>query len=145
MKKIKCFEDELADLESCEELWWSQSACALWLKEWDKTTKFFLQKASQCKSRNEISSIQNQQGRIFNEEEDNGQVFNSFFADMFTSSNPSDVGNITIVLKDRLTPMLADQLGGQLTNEEIFSTIKQIKPLAAPGPDGMPALFYQKY
>lgn len=64
---------------------------------------------------------------------------------MFTSFNPSDAGNITIVLKDRLTPMLADQLGGQFTDEELFLTIKQIKPLVAPGPDGMLALFYQNY
>jgi len=35
-------------------------------------------------------------------------------------------------------------IGEDFTEEVVYNTIKQMKPLEALGSDGMPALFYQK-
>lgn len=102
--KIKCFENELAGLEDCEELWWSQRARALWLKEGDKNTKFFHQKASQRKSRNGISSIQDEHGRIFNKEEEIGQVFNNFLLIFYSSNSLLLQVILQLSLKTELPP-----------------------------------------
>jgi hypothetical protein len=48
------------------------------------------------------------------------------------------------VVKDRLTVSLRNTLGEDFTIEVIYHTIKQMKPLAAPFSDSIPALFYQK-
>lgn len=36
-------------------------------------------------------------------------------------------------------------LGGDFIKEELYNAIKQMKATTAPGPEGMPALFYQRF
>ncbi|MCI52436.1 hypothetical protein A2U01_0073680, partial [Trifolium medium] len=36
-------------------------------------------------------------------------------------------------------------LSEKFSNEEVLQAIKDMKALAAPGPDGLPALFYHNY
>ncbi|MCI36603.1 ribonuclease H protein [Trifolium medium] len=38
-----------------------------------------------------------------------------------------------------------DYLNMEFTAEEVFTSIKDMKSLAAPGPDGLPAKFYHTY
>jgi hypothetical protein len=40
---------------------------------------------------------------------------------------------------------MIDHLSKEFTAEEVFATIKDLKSLAAPGPDGLPAKFYHNY
>ncbi|PNX56957.1 hypothetical protein L195_g058456, partial [Trifolium pratense] len=37
------------------------------------------------------------------------------------------------------------EMNREFTKEEVFQAIKDMKSLAAPGPDGLPALFYHTY
>jgi hypothetical protein len=64
---------------------------------------------------------------------------NSTVLRLFNTTNSS-----TAVVKDRLTVSLRNTLGEEFTIEVIYHTIKQMKPLAAPCSDSIPALFYQK-
>lgn len=145
IEAIKVLEKEFDELMKCEEMWWSQRAKALWLKEGDKNSNFFHQKASQRKDRNWIESNLDDNGRPVSNELDIGEVFSYFFSNIFASTNPSSIEDITAVIKDRVTPDLVEQLGGPFTEEDILPTVNQLKPLAALGPDGLPALCYQKY
>ncbi|MCH80768.1 hypothetical protein A2U01_0001541, partial [Trifolium medium] len=49
----------------------------------------------------------------------------------------------SLILKDRVTNDMKDYLNNPYSNEEVVRAIKQMKGLAALGPDGLPALFYQ--
>jgi hypothetical protein len=40
---------------------------------------------------------------------------------------------------------MLDHLSKEFTAEEVYTTIKELKSLAAPGPDGLPAKFYHTY
>lgn len=89
----------LDDLLESEELWWSQRSRVLWLKNGDKNTKFFHQKASQRKSGNWIDSIYDDHGERVSEEDDIENVFTNYFVDLFTSSEPSHIDDAVEVYR----------------------------------------------
>lgn len=50
-------QDRLAELYHREEIMWRQRSRVLWLKEGDRNTRFFQQKATQRKKKNKISTL----------------------------------------------------------------------------------------
>ena len=46
-----------------------------------------------------------------------------------------------IVIDDEMNGMLSQEFSEQ----EVVAALKQMAPLKAPGPDGMPPLFYQHF
>lgn len=70
-------------LLECEELMWKQRSRALWLFLGDKNTKFFHHKASQRKTRNYISKLQDDKGEWRAGEELEGVIVPSFFRYIF--------------------------------------------------------------
>jgi hypothetical protein len=51
----------------------------------------------------------------------------------------------TEVVKDTITPDMFQLLEAEFTAEEVTNAISSMKGLAAPGPDGLPAIFYHTY
>lgn len=49
------------------------------------------------------------------------------------------------VVKNKISPANHDYPQQEFSTAEVFDAIKQMKSFAAPGPDGLPALFYQSY
>jgi hypothetical protein len=49
------------------------------------------------------------------------------------------------VVKNVITEDMFNHLSADFTSEEVLSAIRDMKGLAAPGPVGLPALFYQTY
>jgi hypothetical protein len=49
------------------------------------------------------------------------------------------------VVKDSITESMYNHLNAQFTQEEVQNAINEMKGLAAPCLDGIPALFYQTY
>ena len=81
-------------------------------------------------------------------QEDEGAVsalLIEYYSKLFTSSNLHDLDRIL----DGVQPMVTDEKRAELdkpyTSEEVGEAIRQIAPLKAPRPDGMPPLFYQTY
>jgi ribonuclease HI len=145
MRKIKEVEATLDDLFESEEIWWAQRSRAVWLQHGDRNTKFFHQKACQRKSRNWVDVIYDEYGEKISEEEDIARIFTEFFQNLFTSSEPSRIDEAVNVVQGRVTERMRGILNQTFSREEVFVALKSMKPTAAPGPDGMPAIFYQKY
>ncbi|GAU41426.1 hypothetical protein TSUD_26060 [Trifolium subterraneum] len=114
-------EKELDDLLEKEELRWSQKARTMWLTYGDKNTKFFHQEASQRRRKNHIDSIKDSVGNQHNEEDKIEEIFLQHFQQLFTSQQTHNIA------------------------ETVYTAIKEMKSLAAPGPDGLPAKFYHTY
>jgi exonuclease III len=144
-QQISTKEKELDDLLEKEEMWWSQRSRALWLTHGDKNTRFFHQKASHRNKRNKIENIKDNQGVIHHDQDKIEEIFLSHFQQLFTSQTTHLVPETTQLVKNRLTTDMTEHLSKDFTADEVFATIKDLKSLAAPGPDGLPAKFYHNY
>jgi hypothetical protein len=49
------------------------------------------------------------------------------------------------VVQDQITEEMKHHLNSVFTKEEVFTAIRDMKSLAAPGPAGLPAMFYHTY
>ena len=128
-----------------EELWWAQRAKANWLQAGDKNSRFFQIKASQRKKKNTIKGIQDRDGIYCSDATKISNIFIDYFHDIFTTSNPIRMQQTIEVVRNRITPANHEFLSQEFSDIEVFEAIKQMKSIAAPGPDGLNALFYQSY
>jgi hypothetical protein len=69
----------------------------------------------------------------------------NYFKELFTTSSPSNIEDTCAVVKDKLSQVDKEWCDMEYTGEEVVEAINQMHPLKAPGPDGLPALFFQKY
>jgi hypothetical protein len=103
-----------------EELWWSQRAKSNWLQHGDKNSKYFHFKASQRHRKNTINFIQDSQGSQKIQNKDIQEVFLSYFNDIFTSSNPTNIQDTINVVANRISPHMKDYLSQEFTAAEVF-------------------------
>ena len=128
-----------------EETWWHQRSRAIWLQNGDKNTKYFYMKANQRKRKNRIERIQDDSGLIHYDPNNIEVFFIDYFKTIFTSQNPINLDDTVQVVQNNLTVDMQNFLNEPFTKEEVFQAIFSMKSLAASGPDGLPALFYQHY
>lgn len=72
-------------------------------------------------------------------------IFVDFYTRLFTSSNAHDIDRVL----EGVNKVVSDSMNAELlmpySKEEVDVAIKQMAPLKAPGPDGMPPIFYQSF
>ena len=72
------------------------------------------------------------------------RMASSYFQEIYTKDLTLDPGPILELLQGRVTDAMNEMLTKDFTDEEIGDALFQIGPLKAPGPDGIPARFYQR-
>ena len=116
-----------------------------YLKEGDRNTSFFHTKASNRKQRNWIQGLEDDNGVWQEGLDDIEHVATQYFSSLFTSSR---LGEMTGLL-NAVTPSVTEEMNQLLARDfqasEIAQAIKQMHPHTAPGPDGLPPLFYQRF
>ncbi|KAL0405350.1 UNVERIFIED_CONTAM: hypothetical protein Slati_3848900 [Sesamum latifolium] len=80
--------EELERLAAHEESFWKQHNKALWLKEEDRNTRFFHQKASHSFRSNLITKLKSSNGVWVDKEKEIQHCIISHFEDVFSSSHP---------------------------------------------------------
>ena len=72
-------------------------------------------------------------------------LFINYYHSLFTTANPSHIEQVA----ECIAPMVTDEMNRSLTREftssKVIKALKQMASLKAPGPDGLPPVFYQKY
>lgn len=144
-EQIRITEKDLDHLLQSEEMWWSQRSRALWLQHGDKNTKFFHMKANIRRRKNRIETITNNTGQTYHDDLKIEQVFINHFHDLFSSQDTFNIEETVKVVRGRINQDMYNMLNESFTREEVLQAIKDMKALAAPGPDGLPALFYHNY
>jgi len=69
-------------------------------------------------------------------------IFVDYYTDLFSSSLPEDFEEILHVVRLNVSREMNDDLARVFHEGEVRKALKQMYPLKAPGPDGMPPLFY---
>ena len=136
---------ELNILLDKEEHMWQQRSCIQWLKSGDWNTRFFHGSATQRKRKNFIKGLRDEQGVWQEDEEVFSALLTEFYSNLFTSFNPHDLDRILGNVQTVVTEEMRAQLDKPYTSKEVGATIIEMAPLKAPGPNGMPPLFFQIY
>ena len=111
----------------------------------DKNSKFFHCRATQRMRKNSILKIKNEDGGWSSNSETVAETLTAYFQNLFTSQNMPLCEAATDSINRVITEEMNDQFSLEFQYWEVQQAIKQMSPLKAPGPDGMPPLFYQHY
>ena len=135
----------LKDLLRKEERLWRQRSRAKWLKAGDQNTRYFHCRATQRKRRNQVYRLKDPNGMWTTSQSQVPQLFINYYSSLFTTSNPALIDPVV----ENIVPSVATEMNSRLVSEftaaEVTQALKQMAPLKAPGPDGLPPVFYQRY
>ena len=128
---------------SQEEILWLQKSRKDWLLHGDRNTSFFHQKTIARRRRNRIEAIRDSSGNWLYDEDDIRRHAIWYFSDLFKNESASYQNYQVLNLFPTLDSYDVDGVAAPILREEIKSTMFSMKPLKAPGTDGLHAIFYQ--
>ncbi|XP_052477251.1 uncharacterized protein LOC128032614 [Gossypium raimondii] len=128
-----------------EELFWEQRAWVNWLKNRDRNTSFFHKVVVQRHFHCRISELEDGAGKNTNSTEEFLQVASDYFGKLFSASESGSDEHLFSLVEEKVTSSMNERLLRQFTEEDIAYAVKSLAPLKAPGLDGFPALFFQRY
>jgi hypothetical protein len=114
----------------------------MWLKHGDKNTSYFHQKANQRRRTNKIENICDSSGTTHYDPTKIEEIMVNHFKTLFESQDTHHTQRTVEVVRNSITTDHYKHLDEAFTEEEVAEAIRNMKGLAAPGPDGLPALFY---
>ena len=116
-----------------------------WIKHGDKNKSFFHSKASQRRQRNFIKGLLDPQGNWCEDIEEVAGVVVDYFNNMFSIGSCNRIEECLEVVQQKVTTEMQQTLSKDFNADEVKVAVFQMGPTKAPEPDGMNALFYQKF
>ena len=113
------------------------------MREGDKNSKYLHVLVKQRRARNRITQLLDENGNVVEDEEGLVAIATSYFRQIFESSNPEDIDDALSEVSPTITGAINDDLTAPVTEWEV--ALFAMHPEKASGPDGMTALFYQKF
>lgn len=145
LKRMRLLEKEVNMLLDKEAKMWAQWSKVLWLKDGDRNTRLFHSKASQRRRRIYITKLHDASGRLCTRPSQINDIITNFYQELFTMGGPSSFEEVIDTIPQVVSPKMNAKLIADFTIDEVEAAIRQMAPLKALGPDGMPSLFYQNY
>ncbi|XP_042950260.1 uncharacterized protein LOC122282371 [Carya illinoinensis] len=124
---------------------WKQRAKQRWLKEGDRNTKFFHQAASQRRRTNLIKKLVDSNDQTVTLRKGICEMFQGYFTDLFSSSNPMQPSNCISSLEIQVTESQNEFLTRPYCTQEVEEALLSMNGLSSLGPNGFLAIFYQKH
>jgi hypothetical protein len=127
-----------------EEMLWLQRSRVSWLKEGDRNTRFFHQKAVWRARKNKVKKLKDDDGVWKEVPTDMERMATTYFQELFTRDPSLNSEALLAMTQAKVTTEMNYDLCEDFTDDEISDALFQIGPLKAPGVDGFPARFYQR-
>ena len=108
----------------------------------DQNTRYFHCRANQRNKRNYILGWEDEAGSWVEDDSSMGNLVESYFQDMFTSSTLPGFDEILNGMQLAISEDMNVALDHEFQAEEVKQALKQMAPLTTPGPDGMSPIFY---
>ena len=74
-----------------------------------------------------------------------GGIATEYFKELFSTSCPTRIKEVANLVPRSVTPEMNEQFTREFQREEVIQAIHTMHPTKAPGPNGVSAIFYQKY
>jgi hypothetical protein len=123
---------------------WLQRSRIAWLKEGNRNTRLFHEKAVWRARRNKIKKLRDDAGQWNDVPSDMERMASSYFKELFTRDPFLQANGLVNLMQEKVTKQMNEDLCKQFTDAEISDALFQIGPLKVPGVDGFPARFYQR-
>ncbi|KAA3472829.1 reverse transcriptase [Gossypium australe] len=128
-----------------DEVYWEQRARVNWLRHGDRNTAFFHNCVAARKRANFISKLTLDSGQEINEESIIQEEAMLYFENLFTSKGVADPKEILEGIEGNISDEINRRLQAPFREDEVRAALKGMGPIKAPGPDGFPAIFFQKF
>ena len=135
----------LERLQDQKNLYWKQRAHSHWLKDGDRNTRFFHACASERKKVNHIKLLHDDVGGVVEGEAELRAFITNFYTNLFTSSAGTRKAELLASVPSVVTAEMNDFLKMTFSTDDIKEALNSMGDLKAPGPDGMPAVFYKRF
>ena len=124
---------------------WRQRSRVMWLSEGDRNTHYFHGRASQRRRRNKILGLKDEDGIWREDKAEVAGLIMQHFDNILRTSLLENIEEAVAHVPNLISHEVNDSLTSEFTAREMDLALKQMAPLKALGPDGMPPLFFQKY
>ncbi|XP_028055969.1 uncharacterized protein LOC114260109 [Camellia sinensis] len=124
---------------------WFQKSKTDWISQGDRNTKFFHVTTLIKRKRIRIEILKDEQGNWIDQPRELKCLIHNYFVNLFSPCNPTQLrhwkglANCTISSEDN------SELLRNVTKEEVWKAIKNIKAFKAPSIDGLQVIFYHTY
>lgn len=126
-----------------EEAFWKQRSRQLWLSLGDSNTGYFHAITKGRRAKNRLTSIEDDQGIPWHEEEQITRVISQYYSNLFTSSPFDARPTVSKALNPCITQEMNEKLIAIPSPNEVKEALFAIHADKAPGPDGFSASFFQ--
>lgn len=131
-------------LLAADSAYWKQRSKITWLADGDRNTKFFHRKASNRKAKNRLIGLYDDNGVCQSSDQGMEDVVLRYFSGMFQAADMdvNHMNSVVELIQPKVTSTMNVDLCANYTEVEIRTTLFQMYPTKAPGPYGMPPLFF---